>query len=164
MSTITELREKIFETTEAKWLVVKVHTDRLDSHDYRVSASQFINDIFPDWENDSRIHFLAIEIRGDRTFMAIDINNSKYDFDTAHETKIILPVHIVWQHKRRGWFLVRWPREDEPLAAKIAHLHDLNGFDATTPFLANYNERVMYENPRYRSPVSTATTPHGGPA
>lgn len=93
--------------------------------------------------------------------MAMDINNSEYDFDTAHEAKIILPVHVVWQHKRRGWFLVRWPQEDEPLAAKIANLHDLDGFDTNMPFLANYNERVVYENPRYRSPASTATTPLG---
>ncbi|KAL5364484.1 hypothetical protein BJX96DRAFT_187906 [Aspergillus floccosus] len=132
MSDITELRGKIFEQNNVKRLVVKVHTDQLDAHGYR---------------NDSRIHFLAIEIRGDRTFMAIDINNSEYSFDTAHETKLILPVYIVWQHKRKGWFLIRWPQEDEPLATNIAELHNLNGFNATLPFLANFEGRVVYDNP-----------------
>lgn len=87
MSDITEIREKIFEETAAQRLVVKARTDQLDSHDYRVSASKFINEIFPNWENDSRIHFLAIEIRQNRALHGyrIDINNSEYDFDTAHK-------------------------------------------------------------------------------
>ncbi|TQB69775.1 hypothetical protein MPDQ_001399 [Monascus purpureus] len=148
MSNITELREKIFERTEAQRLVIKVHTEKLDSHDYRVSASKFVNEIFPNWEHDNRVRFLAIEIRGDRTFFAIDINNFDYNFDTAHETKTILPVYAVWQHKRKGWFTVRWPQEDGPLATKLAELHTLNGFDAITPFLADYNTRVVYDNPR----------------
>lgn len=84
--------------------------------------------------------------------MVIDINNFDYNFDTAHETKTILPVYVVWQHKRRGWFIVRWPQEDGPLATKVAELHMLNGFNATTPSLADYNNtRVVYDNPRYLS-------------
>lgn len=105
MSNITEIYEKIFERTEAQRLVIKVHTEKLDPHDYRMSANKFISEIFPNWEEDNRIHFLVVEIRGDRTFMVIDINNVEYNFDTAHETKTILPVYVVvWQHKRRGWF------------------------------------------------------------
>ena len=86
--------------------------------------------------------------------MVIDINNVEYNFDTAHETKTILPVYVVvWQHKRRGWFIIRWPKEDGPLATKVAELHMLNGFHVTTPFLADYNNntRVVYDNPRYLS-------------
>ncbi|PYH99039.1 hypothetical protein BO71DRAFT_394623 [Aspergillus ellipticus CBS 707.79] len=151
MCDTSEIREKIFEKSEAQRLVIKVHTEQLDSHDYRVSASNFINEIFPNWEDDSRIHFIAIEIRGDRTFLAIDVNNLDYDFETAHETRTVLPVYVVWRHKRKGWYIIRWPQEDEPLATKIAELHDLNGFDTTTPFLANFNESVVYGNPRYIS-------------
>lgn len=157
MSSTAQIREKIFEKTEAQRLVIKVHTNYLDSHDYRVSAGNFIDEIFPNWENDSRIRFLAIEIRGDRTFMAVDINNSDYDFDTAHENRIVLPVYVVLQHKRRGWFVVRWPQEDEPLATKIAELHNLNGFKATTPFFADYNQPVIYERPRDSFPSAAST-------
>lgn len=92
MSSITKIREKIIEKAEAQRLVIKMHTDKLDSCDYRVLAGNFVNEIFPNWEDDSRIRFLAIEIRGDRTFMSIDVNNFGYDFDTAHETKTTLPV------------------------------------------------------------------------
>lgn len=148
MSDIAEIREKIFERKEAQRLVIKVSTEKLNSQDYRASASKFVNEIFPNWENDNRILFLAIEIRGDRTYMAVDINNFNYNFDTAHEAMTILPVYVVWQHKKKGWFNVRWPQEDGPLATKLAELHNLNGFNAITPFLANYNTRIVYENPR----------------
>lgn len=152
MYNINEIHERIFERSEAQRLVIKVRTEKLDSHDYRVSASKFINEVFPDWEHHNRICFIAIEIRGDRTFMVIDVNNFDYNSDTAHETKTILPVYVVWQHMRKGWFIIRWPQEDVPLATKVAELHTLNGFHATTPFLADYNNtRVVYENPRYLS-------------
>ncbi|PYI34320.1 hypothetical protein BP00DRAFT_423319 [Aspergillus indologenus CBS 114.80] len=151
MCDTSEIREKVFEKAEAQRLVIKVHTEQLDSYNYRVSASNFINKIFPNWENDNRIRFIAIEIRGDRTFLAIDVINLNYNFETAHKTEIVLPVYIVWRHKRKGWFIIRWPQEDEPLATKIAELHDLNGFDTTTPFLANFNESVVYRNPCYIS-------------
>ena len=138
MSSIIEIREKIFEKAEAQRLVIRVHTDKLDSCDYRVSAGNFVNEIFPNWEDDSRVRFLAIEIRGDRRFMSIDVNNFGYDFDTAHETKTTLPVYILWLHERKGWFLVRWPQEDGPLATKLAELHGLNGYDAVTPFFCKF--------------------------
>ncbi|PLB46011.1 hypothetical protein P170DRAFT_439697, partial [Aspergillus steynii IBT 23096] len=148
MSNVTEIRERIFERTEAQRLVIKLHTEKLDSVDYRVSTCKFINELFPDWEKDPRIRFLAVEIRGDRTFMIVDVNNFDYDFDTAHKTETILPVYVLWQHKRKGWFLIRWPQEDGPLATKVAELHRLNGFDATTPFIADFNTSVVYDKPR----------------
>ncbi|GIK00116.1 hypothetical protein Aspvir_004134 [Aspergillus viridinutans] len=148
MSNIAEVREKIFERKEAQRIIIKVHTEKLDSQDYRVSAYNFVNEIFPDWENDKRILFLAIEIWGDRTYMAVDINNYDYNFDTAHKNKTILPVYVLWQHRRRGWVMIRWPQEDERLATKLADLHNVNGFDATTPFLENYNTRIVHANPR----------------
>lgn len=80
--------------------------------------------------------------------MVIDINNFDYNFDTAHRTETIFPVYVVWQHQKRGWFNIRWPQEDGPLATKLADLHNLNGFDARTPFLANYNTRMVYDSPR----------------
>lgn len=79
--------------------------------------------------------------------MSINVNNFGYNFDTAHETTTILPVYVLWQHKRKGWFVVRWPQEDGSLAAKLAGLHQLNGFDAIIPFLANFNAQVVYGNP-----------------
>ncbi|PYI25998.1 hypothetical protein BP00DRAFT_499087 [Aspergillus indologenus CBS 114.80] len=148
MSSTSQIREKIFEKSEAQRLVIKVHTDHLDSCDYRLSAGKIIDELFPSWQSDSRILFLAIEIRGDRTYMVVDIYNSNYNFDTAHKTRTVLPVSVVWQHRRRGWFIVKWPQEDEPLATKITELHNLNGFNSSTPFLADYNQRVTYERPR----------------
>lgn len=118
MSNIAQIRDKILEKTEAQRLVIKVHTNQLDSQDYRLSAGRFMDEIFPNWENDSRIHFLAIEIRGDRTFMAVDINNVNYNFNTAHITRTVLPVYVVWQHKRRDGLLYDGLRKMRPLLHK----------------------------------------------
>jgi hypothetical protein len=62
MSNIAEIREQMFEKKDAQRIIIKVHTEKLDSQDYRFSAYKFVNGIFPNWENDKRILFLAIEI------------------------------------------------------------------------------------------------------
>jgi hypothetical protein len=80
--------------------------------------------------------------------MAIDVNSHEYNFDTAHKNTTVIPVYVLWQHRRRGWVIVRWSQEDEPLAAKLADLYNVNSFDATTPFLENYNARIVHANPR----------------
>lgn len=65
MCDITEIREKVFKKTDAQRLVIKVHTERLDSQDYRVSVNNFINEIFPNWEDDHRIRFIATGLRAE---------------------------------------------------------------------------------------------------
>ncbi|KAA8642592.1 hypothetical protein EYZ11_006948 [Aspergillus tanneri] len=147
MANIADIREKIFENKDAQRIVIKLHTEKLDSQDYRASAYKIVNEIFPNWERDNRILFLAIEIWGDRTYMAIDVNNYDYKFETAHKTKTILPVYVLRQHRKRGWAIIRWPQEDKPLATKLADLHNVNGF-AATPFLENYNTRIVHDQPR----------------
>ena len=140
MGNLSNIREEIFSNGNAKRIVIKVNTKSLDSQDYRTSAYRIVNEFFPDWECDNRVLFLAIEVWGNRIYIAIDINHHDYNFDTAHKTKTILPVYVLRQHgKGRGWALIRWPQEDEPLGAKLTDLHNANGFDVKTPFLKNYN-------------------------
>lgn len=149
MSGLTDIRKEIFSNGNAKRIVINVKIKCLDSQDYRTSAYSIVNEIFPDWKNDDRVLFLAIEVWGDRIYIAIDINNYDYNFDTAHKNKTILPVYVLRQHRKgRGWALIRWPQEDEPLGAKQADLHNVNGFDVATPFLENYNPRIVHANPR----------------
>ncbi|PWY94528.1 hypothetical protein BO94DRAFT_609892 [Aspergillus sclerotioniger CBS 115572] len=149
MSSITTIRTQILTNPHPQRLVLKLPTKELNPQNYRLSARDFLNTIFPNYKDDNRINFLAIEIQAKHTYIAIDVNNFDYDFETAHETTTILPVYVLWNHKRNGWYLVRWSQEDEPLARKIADLHDLNGFEATVPFLADFNGVVVYENSRY---------------
>ncbi|KAE8154052.1 hypothetical protein BDV25DRAFT_136197 [Aspergillus avenaceus] len=147
MSNISQIHEELFRNNETRRVVLKMRAQSLDLEDLRSSTYRVINDMFPDWENDNRVLFLAAEIWGDRAFMAIDINNHEYNFQTAHKTKIVFPVHVLWLHKRKGWILVRWPQEDKKLAERLAYLHNINGF-AATPFLENHNFRVIHANPR----------------
>lgn len=149
MTNLSDIRREIFRNTEARRIVIKVRTESLDPRDYRASAYEVVNEVFPGWEHDIRVLFLAIEAWGERTYMAIDINHHNYDFGTAHKTNTILPVYVLQQYrKRKGWALVRWPQEDEPLATKLAYLHNVNGFGIPTPFLENHNARVVHDNPR----------------
>lgn len=149
MANVSDIRKEIFKNSEAQRIVIKVHTQNLDSQEIRKSAYSFVDGIFPDWEHDNRILFLAIEVWGDRTFMAIDINNFDYNFDTAHKSTTVLPVFVL-SKKRENWNLIRWPKEDKSLAEKLAYLHNANGFDRT-PFLENHNSRVVHANPRVLS-------------
>ncbi|KAJ5143316.1 uncharacterized protein N7515_002103 [Penicillium bovifimosum] len=149
MANLPDIRKEILGDNYSKRIVIKVNTKLLDPQDYRASANSVASEIFPEWESDSRIIFLAIDVWSERTFLVIDVNRHDYDFHTAHRSKIILPVYVLRQRgKNRGWALVRWPQEDEPLAAKLADLHNVNGFDVPTPFLENHNSRIVHANPR----------------
>ncbi|KAL3482109.1 hypothetical protein BJX99DRAFT_217385 [Aspergillus californicus] len=79
--------------------------------------------------------------------LSIDINRDDYNYETAHKDKTVLPVYVLRKH-RGNWVLLRWPREDERLAAELAELHRVTGYGAATPFLENHNSRVIYANPR----------------
>ncbi|CRL30799.1 unnamed protein product [Penicillium camemberti] len=148
MASLSDIRKEILEIDIPKRIVIRLKTGSLDSQDYRASANRVVSEVFPDWESDSRILFLVIDVWSERTFIVIDINHHDYDFWTAHKAKTVLPVFVLRQHgKRRDWVLIRWPQGDEPLGAQLADLHNVNGFDAT-PFLENHNSRIVHANPR----------------
>jgi hypothetical protein len=150
MATASNIRKDIFNDNITKRIIIKVKTKTLTPEDYRTSAYSIVSEIFPDWTNDPRILFLAIDIWSERTFIVIDINNHAYDFRTAHETRTVLPVYMLQKHKRmQDWVLVRWPAEDEPLSEKLADLHNVTGFDATLPFLEDHTSRIVHESPRW---------------
>ncbi|CAG8165422.1 unnamed protein product [Penicillium salamii] len=148
MANLPDIRREILEDDIAKRIVLKLKTESLDSQDYRTSANRVVSEIFPDWETDPRIRFLVIDVWSERTFIVIDINYHDYDFNTAHKDKTILPVFVLRQHgRRKDWVLIRWPKEDEHLAAQLADLHRVNGFDAP-PFLEDHTIRLFHANPR----------------
>lgn len=148
MASLSDIRKEILEIDIPKRIIIKLKTGSLDSQDYRASANSVVSEVFPDWESDPRILFLAIDVWSERTFIVIDINHHDYDFSTANKAKTVFPVFVLRQHgKRRDWVLIRWPQGDEPLGAQLADLHNVSGFDAT-PFLENHNSRIVHANPR----------------
>lgn len=166
MATIADvpgIREAIFhDDAKAKRIVMTVKTKHLDPQDYRGSAYKYISEVFPDWETDSRILFLAIEVWGHRAFLAIDINHHDYDYDTAHKSTSVLPVYVLRKHgKRPVWALIRWPREDHSLTMRLADLHNAVGFDCPTPFLQDHNARIVSVTPRHLSERADTKCPGG---
>ncbi|PYH48568.1 uncharacterized protein BP01DRAFT_379749 [Aspergillus saccharolyticus JOP 1030-1] len=149
MANLASIRNEIFKDNDPKRIVIKLHTKTLDPQDYRASASKAIGEVFADWEIDSRILALVIDVWKERTFIVIDVNRQDYDFFTAHKIKAILPVYVVRDRgKSRGWALIRWPVEDEPLALKLMDAHDGNGYNATVPFLQDHTSLAVYASPR----------------
>lgn len=64
MANLSDIRQGIFGNDDAKRIVIKVNTEILDPRDYRASANSLASEIFPEWESDSRILFLAIDVLG----------------------------------------------------------------------------------------------------
>ncbi|KAJ5154841.1 uncharacterized protein N7500_010280 [Penicillium coprophilum] len=123
-------------------------TKSLDSQDYRLSATGVVSEVFPGWENDPRVLPVAFDVWEERTFIVVDINHQDYDFDTAHKIKKVFPVYVLRNGKKRGWALIRWPKEDGPLGDRVMDLHNAHGWDAKPPFLGDHHSRIVHANPR----------------
>ncbi|KAJ5794988.1 hypothetical protein N7457_001587 [Penicillium paradoxum] len=148
MPDISEIRTQILESNTPKRIVIRMNTKALNPQDYRASADKVVNQVFPGWEDDPRILYLVIDVSTERTFIVIDVNHHDYNYHKAHRDKEIVPVHVLRQHgKRREWFLVRWPREDEYLCTQLAHLHNTNGYEPT-PFLEDHTSPTSWANTR----------------
>ena len=151
MANISEIREEIFKNNNTQRIIVKMrkHSENLTSQEIRDSAYNVVHEIFPDWEQDSRVLFLAIEVWSDHTYLAIDINHHNYNFDTAHQSTAVFPVFVLSKKRRRGWKLVRWPLGEMMLTKKLAYLHNVHGFDTPTPFLESHISGTVHANPRW---------------
>lgn len=149
MSDISTIRELIFSTSTARRITMKINTERLDSRDYFESAKRVLDDIFPGWEHDNRILFLAVEVFADRTYMVIDINNHDYNFGTAHENKKAVHVYVLRRvHKGQSWALVRSPQDDDYVCGRLAELHRAHGYDVKLPMVEDHTSVIVHANPR----------------
>jgi hypothetical protein len=90
--------QPLLEHDIAKRIFIRVKTESLVSQDYRASANRVVSEGFPDWENDPRVLFVAIDVWSERTFIVIDINHHDYDFGTAHKAKTVFPVFVLRQY------------------------------------------------------------------
>ncbi|KAJ5940291.1 hypothetical protein N7516_000459 [Penicillium verrucosum] len=151
MTTSSDIRNKIFKDNITRRIVIKVSTKALNPEDYRTSSYDIASQVFPDWPSNPQILVLAIDVWSKRTFIVIDINNSAYDFHTAHKTTTPFPVYVLREDKRKQgcWALVRWHAEDELLSKRLADLHNFSGFDVTPPLLEDHTSRIVHESPRW---------------
>lgn len=123
-------------------------TNELNMEDYLGSVSSMIANFVAVWKETAMTRLLAVEVWSQRTHFALDLNNEKYDYMTAHQEKTILPVYILrFSSRTCTWHIARYPRQDTPLADRIAVLHHANGH-SPLPFLEDHTKVITHYTPR----------------
>lgn len=103
-------------------------TAELNSEDYLASVSAKIEDFIAAWNEIAETRLLAVEVRSLRTHFALDLNNDQYDYQTAHQHSVILPVYLLqFSSRSRTWKFSRFQRQGASLAERIAILHNAHG-------------------------------------
>jgi hypothetical protein len=148
MDTLASIHEKVFENSDAKRIVMKLDTNRLDSDNYANSAKTVLNEIFPGWENDSRILFRAIIVHVRRTFMAIDINHHDYNFATAHIDEKPIPAYCLLRNKQKWTFYRMSQKEDIDFCQRLARLHQSHGYKVYPPLVEDCTSVIVHSDPR----------------
>ncbi|KAJ5094674.1 hypothetical protein N7456_010535 [Penicillium angulare] len=145
------INKTIFEAIEehhAIRILGDLPTERLDSENYLSSTPGIIKDLTTLWEKKAQLRFLAVEVYPKHSYVALDFNNDKYDFETADKDMIILP-------KQRALEIFRHVPSDRRVAKRIADLHDGEGQNPT-PFLEDHIKGVTFFSPRSMLPPLTS--------
>lgn len=112
------------------------------------TASDRVRPLIEEFGRDNLMRLLAVDVYPRHIYIAIDINNREYDYNTAHQQMFSIPVYILRFSKREGkWTFFRRATEDKKLARTIADLHRCNGTNPT-PFLADHIKGSVYPSPR----------------
>ncbi|GKZ28679.1 hypothetical protein AbraIFM66950_011115 [Aspergillus brasiliensis] len=123
----------------------------LDPQDYLKSIRPFVSEteeclkkIHPD--NETR--FVAAKIyRGKHSYFIVDVNNTEYDYETAHDCKTVIPVYVLRLSKRQPT-IFRKRELDEDIAKVLRNMHNLHGQDALPLYDNHYDVNLCYPNPR----------------
>ncbi|KAJ6004735.1 hypothetical protein N7540_012534 [Penicillium herquei] len=92
--------------------------------------------------------FVAVRfLRGKHSYFVVDVNNTRYNYETADECRESIPVYVL-RLSRRQPTIFRKPSLDEPLAEILRELHDLHG-QSPLPLCDNiFDPHFCYANPR----------------
>ncbi|OJZ85789.1 hypothetical protein ASPFODRAFT_207635 [Aspergillus luchuensis CBS 106.47] len=142
MSNISNIREEILKDN-AKRIIIRVKTE--GSEDCRDTAYRIVGEIFPNWKQDNRILFLAIQVWGNRIFVNVDVNGDNYNYDTAHKDQTVLPTSIMGQLLTTKWL---------PYMAALA----IQGFAATIPVVTVAPTSVLTVTSTYSDTVTSTIT------
>lgn len=123
-------------------------TAELNSEDYLASVSAKIEGFVAAWNETARTRLLAVEVWSRRTHFVLDLNNDTYDYQTAHQHSVILPVYLLqFSSRSRAWKFSRYQRQDTSIADRIAILHNANGQNPL-PFLEDHTKIITHYAPR----------------
>lgn len=123
----------------------------LDPNDYLESIHPFaweVQDGLHQYDRNNTTRFLAVTITpGKHSYFVVDLNNTYYDYQTAHECKTPVPVYVLRLSKRKPT-IFRKPELDGPIAETLRVMHNNHGQDPL-PLFDNYcDQSSYYGNPR----------------
>ncbi|KAL3477306.1 hypothetical protein BJX99DRAFT_257560 [Aspergillus californicus] len=148
MDEINQQVSKAVEDMKTIRIIADVPTALLSSDDYLASAATLTEPFRTKWETQYLVRFIVVDVYPRHTYVVIDINNHRYDFDTAHLQAFSIPVYILrLSRKSNEWMFFRRPVEGHRVALDIAALHDHNG-QTRPPFLADHIAGPVYLSPR----------------
>ncbi|KZF24292.1 hypothetical protein L228DRAFT_266638 [Xylona heveae TC161] len=151
MPTIEEINQAVFDALNEHHsirILGDLPTEFLNEEDYIGSTMELIKDFVDVWKEKAKTLFVAVEVWPRHSYFALDLNNDRYNYDTAHIEIIRLPVYLLRLSRRsRKWKIFRHRPEDRGLAERIAFLHEGNG-QAPTPFLGDHIKGVVHLSPR----------------
>ncbi|KAJ1709731.1 hypothetical protein NYO67_8134 [Aspergillus flavus] len=134
-------------------IVVDVPTNLLHPDEYLASASELVSPFIVHWERENTPLLLVVDVYPKHAYIVIDINNRRYNYDTAHQQIYAIPVYVLQLSKKTlKWRFFRRAVEDELTARTIAELHRLNGQNPI-PFFADHINGSVYLSPRSRVEV-----------
>lgn len=123
----------------------------LDPEDYLESIRPFISETeqcLQEYHPDNKTRFVAVKIcRGNHSYFILDLNNTDYNYETAHECKTLIPVYVLRLSKRQPT-LFRKRELDKTIAKVLRNMHNLHGQDPLPLFDNHYDENLQYCNPR----------------
>ncbi|KAL5342725.1 hypothetical protein BJX70DRAFT_355643 [Aspergillus crustosus] len=148
MNEINEQVFKVLEQTKTIRIVADIHTNLLSSENYFTSAATFTEPFQKEWETQHKVQFIAVDAYPRHTFVVCDINNDRYNFETAHKQTFPVPVYILrFKTKSNSWMFFRQWTEDHRVAQDIANLHRYEGQNRP-PFFVNHIRGPVYFSPR----------------
>ena len=123
----------------------------LNPEDYLESIRPFaleVQDCLDEYHTNNTTRFVAVAIYpGKHSYFVVDLNNTDYDYQTAHECKTLIPVYVLRLSKRTPT-IFRKQELDEPVAESLRIMHNGHGQDPL-PLFDNYcDKNSYYGNPR----------------
>lgn len=123
----------------------------LDPKDYLESIRPFaskVQDCLHEYHANNETRFVAVNIyRGKHSYFVVDLNNTDYNYQTAHECKTLIPVFILRLSKRKPT-IFRKRELDGQIAETLRIMHNGHGQNPL-PLFDNYcDENSQYSNPR----------------
>ncbi|KAA8648120.1 uncharacterized protein ATNIH1004_004003 [Aspergillus tanneri] len=114
-----------------------LHTRLLNEANFLASIRDITEPLVAKWKDSQLTQLLAVDVYPQHTFFVLDVNNKTYDYHTAHETAVCIPVYVLRLSRGGRWKFYRREAEDLRVAQRIADLHYCNDQNPL-PFLENH--------------------------